>query len=353
MINDIPQKRITEYTLERNQAVVDEVMASIRTESGIVASYLPRDYALLDNRNEQHWDIHNWLEDVTDPSTAFNGLSWIIFANEQGYLSFWAERETVTIGSYVGSPDVHDLALRPTMELYINMGTDIIVDSSGNIIPMQRVPYRNEYGELIYSTVCEDVFMDFLFNFTWGLVEGIDSWTGRLEAVYDWIIRNFAYMNQRDGTPIDGTRRPDNVPEPASLVWVPATDFSTGESIQLPFIFNVPYNVNEAWTLMLTGEGVCNHFAHLFMLMAQCLGFEAHYMEGYYINTDGRRSGHAWTAVLFDTGYYIFDTQIEMSQLQRNRNNANYNPRGWWMQPINSERTQSRYDYDIERFKFD
>jgi hypothetical protein len=228
---------------------------------------------------------------------------------------------------------------------------------------LNDVPFRDENGILRYGrgeyidnlnetfmTEQEAPLIEFLNDFTWSLVDGIEQPLRKLEAVYDFIIRNFTYMNERDGAVIDGTMRPQNVPSPLSYRLTTGWLAATGEAVDLRVIDGVSEEITLVWNMLLSGEGTCNHFTALFVMMARVLGFDAHSVAGYYINTNGNRSGHAWAVILFDTGFFYFDPQIEASQFKRNRNNANYNPRGWWMQPINTERTLSRYDLDTERF---
>ena len=55
------------------------IQAQLRSYENIVNSYLPRDYALLDNRNIAHTEIEKWLSNATDPAKAFDGSAWIVF----------------------------------------------------------------------------------------------------------------------------------------------------------------------------------------------------------------------------------------------------------------------------------
>jgi len=99
-----------------------------------------------------------------------------------------------------------------------------------------------------------------------------------------------------------------------------------------------------AWELFTTGEGVCDDFAALFAYMARSIGFDARVTGGHYVNLDGSRWVHTWTAIVIDGRWYFFDPQIEASSLKANRHNPGWSARHWWRQPVNAALTQSRYD---------
>jgi len=175
-----------------------------------------------------------------------------------------------------------------------------------------------------------DDFYEYLSKFTQNLVAGISSQEAQLMAIYDFIVRNFE--TQREGPAIDGSKRPP-------LVEVPPVSVMTifvSENNSLFF----------AWELLTSGQGVCDDFVALFAYMAKSIGYDARNTGGNYINTNGTRSPHAWTAILIDGGWYFFDPHIETNNLIRNRNNSNYSPRLWWKQPVGAQQTQSRYETD-------
>ena len=166
-------------------------------------------------------------------------------------------------------------------------------------------------------------FYAYLTKFTKNLVAGISSPERQLMAVYDWMLYNFNYRNQRDGAAIDGSKRPDPNEIP---------DAYFGDAYM-------------AWLILKSGEGGCSNFSPLFSLMASILGFPATINQGNYINTRGEYTFHVWSVIAIDGVWYYFDPQIETGQVTgRQRNNPNWNPRLWWKQPINSATTHSRYD---------
>ncbi|MDR1663663.1 MAG: transglutaminase-like domain-containing protein [Clostridiales bacterium] len=184
-------------------------------------------------------------------------------------------------------------------------------------------------------------FYNFVNSFTKRLTAAETSSLAKLEKVYDFIIRSYAYTNKRDGEPIDISMRP--------------TDEDIEKEVSLPSIARFWYNDIDGSSakIMRFGEGDCYAYSSLFILMAESLGFKPHLINGCSINTSGSMNHHAWVEIEIDGEYYYFDTQIESSQWQRNRNKENYNPRGWWMQPRDSEKTQSRYKRNIIEYPLD
>jgi len=187
---------------------------------------------------------------------------------------------------------------------------------------------RGRPRELIISENGQ-AFHRWLTEFTLDLVSGITSREAQLEYIYDFIIRNFTYWDERDGHVIDGSKRPN-------LAQIPA--------MQLTLVDFSAHELSFARELLATGQGVCDHFAALFAFMAQIIGYDVRVPGGFYINRDGTRVGHAWTAIEISGEWFFFDPQIEASNLKRNRNNAGWVARQWWMQPVSASLTQSRYE---------
>jgi len=218
----------------------------------------------------------------------------------------------------------------------------VVISTSGEQLLPQQV--ANSMRP-VNPTTPEDIFFQFLYDFTQNLVRGVLNPVEQLEVIYDFIIRNFAYLDERDGAAIDGSYLPniDDVPQPPFFGGLQAYIYECGTPIVFYTITGVRRPYSLAWFMFLTGEGDCYDFTALFNLMANIIGFDTGFVTGFYVNLDGRQSNHAWSAIRIDGAWYFFDTQIEASQLQRNRNNANYNPRIWWRQPIDSEQTNQRY----------
>lgn len=198
--------------------------------------------------------------------------------------------------------------------------------SSGNIPPELSI----QGGEAFY---------EYLTRFTRNLVAGAGSQEAQLMVIYDWMIRNFTYKDERDGPVIDGSRRPPRSEIPDLAYWYTFD----GDN------FYINSSLYFAWDLLTSGQGVCDCFSALFAYMAKIIGYDARVAGGQYINTSGRRSGHAWTVIAIDGAWYFFDPQIEASNLKRNRTNSRYNPRHWWKQLATSQQTRSRYytEYDF------
>ena len=67
--------------------------------------------------------------------------------------------------------------------------------------------------------------------------------------------------------------------------------------------------------MVLYREGNCAHFASLFAVMMNHLGYETHVIGGNFINNNGSKVEHKWNYALIDGKYYYFDTRMD---------NANY-----------------------------
>jgi len=198
-----------------------------------------------------------------------------------------------------------------------------------------------------------DVFLDFISTLTHQIIGGYTTDVDRLRAIYSFIVLNFNYLGGRDGAVADGSARPTNVPQTnifrrsggmLELVNLPPditfNDIANRTAEGARF-----FNIISAWELLIYGDGVCDNFAALMMLMAQSLGMEARTMGGFYVNRDGTRLPHAWVAIRLNGRWYFFDPQIEASNLTRRTENRTNIPFYWFMQYENDPLTQGRYVY--------
>ncbi|MCL2169920.1 MAG: stalk domain-containing protein [Defluviitaleaceae bacterium] len=196
-----------------------------------------------------------------------------------------------------------------------------------------------------------DDFVYFVAGFTQTIIEGATTGDAKIKAVYDFIILNFSYQDQRDGATIDGTGRPAHytIPQPSFV------NTRADGAIYLTAVITENHDWDRlfAWLLLLEGEGVCDHFAALFAIMLQTMGIEAKRVGGYYVNRDGSQVGHAWTAVRLDGNWYYFDPQIEASWFKRNRANYSAIPYHWFRQPVGGALANSRYRLDETRHSLD
>ncbi len=187
------------------------------------------------------------------------------------------------------------------------------------------------------------LYEKFLKQLTLDLTSGASTDMEKLEIVYDFILENFCYTGKRDGAAIDGTRRPNpsKIPRPDGII-------GSDDTMLFAFAMDEDFYLRYSWELLYTGQGSCTQFSALFGSMAEFLGFNVWYAGGEYINNNGSRVGHQWTAIKLDGNWYFFDPQIETSNVTKNPGTKNR--RIWWMQNVHNAVTQSRYDTDFASY---
>lgn len=109
----------------------------------------------------------------------------------------------------------------------------------------------------------------------------------KVKAIYDYIIRNFTY-----GTP--------------------GMSYNTDLNYHMMFDNIV---VSQAYTLLENKKGVCDLYAALFMVMTRAVGLESYIASGQVSSRNGGTTGHTWSIIKLEGGYYIFDAQVEQSNL--------------------------------------
>ena len=77
------------------------------------------------------------------------------------------------------------------------------------------------------------------------------------------------------------------------------------------------YRDIEAYEILSTGLGVCDHYSSAFMVMMRKIGLNCQWVAGIQTNSSGESSGHAWTEIIIDGKAYIFDPQIEDRIVER------------------------------------
>ena len=110
-----------------------------------------------------------------------------------------------------------------------------------------------------------------------------------LRAVYDYLI--FNYTHDADYSYNDRFAKMPN--------------FMEGEEY---YIRNV---TADSLMFLYTGSGIYDHFASTFTSFMWRLGFESEKIEGYFINSVGTRSPHAWSRVSIGGEWFYFDPAIE------------------------------------------
>jgi len=308
-----------------------------------------------------HWDNTTGIVTATGSDLTVVASIGDIFINANGNLTAMDVAPVIVDGR----------TLVPVRFISEALGGEVAWDSStrtvsittrADRIPASHIPPTapaTETPTLLDDTLSQ--FLNFTENFAQSLVTGITSDEDRIRAVYDFMVLNFMYQDGRDGLVVDGSRRPDHNTIPAVMTWsrpVPDIPIFTIES---GGFFNWPAHLENsfvppdlrnqtsilgAYRLLATGEGVCNCFAQLFNLLLASLGYETRYVDGSYINRDGTRLPHAWSAVRLDSAWYFFDTQVEASNLTRLTANRTNIPYHWFRQPVGGNLVAERYVWD-------
>ena len=63
--------------------------------------------------------------------------------------------------------------------------------------------------------------------------------------------------------------------------------------------------------IISNGKGTCDSFANVFRLLAIRLGYECNYVSGYYVNSNGTRSGHSWNQIKVNGEWFWIDVDVE------------------------------------------
>lgn len=77
--------------------------------------------------------------------------------------------------------------------------------------------------------------------------------------------------------------------------------------------------VSQAYALIDWGVGVCDNYSALFFVMTRALGLETYRVSGQVSSRNGGTTGHAWTVIKLNGKYYIFDPQVEQSNLSNGK----------------------------------
>jgi len=204
-------------------------------------------------------------------------------------------------------------------------------------------------------------YIHFIADLAQNIVAGITNDEDRIRAVYDFMVLNFIYQDGIDGPVADGSHRPNPATVPAIMTWsrpnpdVPIFTIESGgfsgwpihlQDSFVPGDLRNQFSIFGGYRLLVTGEGVCNCFTQLFNLLLASLGYETRYVRGSYINRDGTRLPHSWSAVRLDGTWYFFDTQVEASNLTRLTTNRTLIPYHWFRQPIDDPAVAERYVWD-------
>ena len=76
----------------------------------------------------------------------------------------------------------------------------------------------------------------------------------------------------------------------------------------------------DAWIVLFSkriltnGQGVCDDYSALFLVMTRAIGLDCYYARGYTTNTKGETKDHVWDTITVGGVDYIFDPQVEDKQ---------------------------------------
>ena len=143
----------------------------------------------------------------------------------------------------------------------------------------------------------------------------------KLQAVYDWIIRNCVRDGWDGKTWFDETQvsaAADALErDPDYQAQILRPEFKAERTPgDLPGMFIYDYDSNAylaafAYDMLLKRCGNCAHFAALLSLLLTRLGYDCRLIDGVFINNDGSTYEHKWNYVLVDGQYYWLDVRMD------------------------------------------
>lgn len=142
----------------------------------------------------------------------------------------------------------------------------------------------------------------------------------KIQAVYDWIIRNCS----RDGW--DGKTWFDESAAASGGDALERSSAYQGETLRPEFRTSSFYYAPGTWVydcdsnvyiaafayeMMLKRSGNCAHFAALLTVLLTRLGYDCRLIDGDFVNNDGSTYEHKWNYVLVDGQYYWLDVRMD------------------------------------------
>lgn len=73
---------------------------------------------------------------------------------------------------------------------------------------------------------------------------------------------------------------------------------------------------NNAYQILKTKTGVCDHYSAAFMVMCRRIGLEAYEIDGEVESKSGGYTGHAWAYIVLNGEKYVFDPQVQSRNKQ-------------------------------------
>jgi len=157
-------------------------------------------------------------------------------------------------------------------------------------------------------------------------LDGLND-TQKIRKVYDWVITNcrrdftdsgkiylnYGKMESEIAAYANNLRQKYQAGQAA--VYNCGPHLVNGQEVWDTTVDNASYISEFGEYMALYREGNCAHFASLFAVMMNHLGYETHVIGGAYINNDGSKVEHKWNYSLINGQYYLFDVRMD---------NANY-----------------------------
>ncbi|MDR1704230.1 MAG: leucine-rich repeat protein [Clostridiales bacterium] len=140
-----------------------------------------------------------------------------------------------------------------------------------------------------YKQMCEDILALIISD---GM-----STDDKIKAIYDFLIYNFLHIRFYDPGYKQTHKEKDNNKRLEYSMPLTKTDLQYLD-INYTYLFE-------------HGEGVCDHFAMTFSYFLGLLGIQSYYVSGYFIDTQGERTGHMWNYVNVDGAWYWYDVDVE------------------------------------------
>ena len=150
--------------------------------------------------------------------------------------------------------------------------------------------------------------------------------TEKIRAVYDWIITHCTrYENEWDGTYYfnESTVNSESVGYgDQAYAQVESGNAVIRREYASEFDPSAFYDTamcisSYAYSMMMTRNGNCLHYASLLTVLLGHLGFDCRIVDGYFKNADGTMPVHKWNYVLVDGVYYWLDVRMDHANYVR------------------------------------
>ncbi len=153
--------------------------------------------------------------------------------------------------------------------------------------------------------------------------------TQKIRKVYDWIIQNCSreftnsnkvYLNygkMESEIASYANKLRQAYQNGQAAVYNSGPQLVNGQEVWDSYFDNAGYISSFGEYIALYREGNCAHFASLFAILTNHLGYETHIIPGEFINSNGSKVEHKWNYVLIDGKYYNFDIRMDHANYTR------------------------------------